>query len=241
LAEEKSGKMIERSVSMIMPVYDEEDNIRQVVGSSLETLARVTDRFEVILVDDGSIDSTPVIIDRLAAADNQRIKVIHHARNKGYGAALISGVKISKFDLILFMDADRQYDINDIEKLVPYIDVYDIVTGYRLDRRDSLYRILLGQSYNLIINSLFGIKTKDINCGLKLFKKSVFEKMAIESSGALFYAEIFSKNKNFKEVGVNHYPRRCGHGKATKPKAVMKAVVELFCIWQKMIRLHRVK
>jgi glycosyltransferase involved in cell wall biosynthesis len=225
--------MVERSISMIMPVKDEQDNIKPVVDSSLEILARITDSFEIILVDDGSIDLTPAIIDQLAAANKERIKVVHHARNRGYGAALTSGIAISKFNLILVMDADRQYDISDINKLASHIDEYDIVTGYRLVRKDSLYRILLGRLYNLIVNLLFGIKTKDINCGLKLFKRSVFKAMKIESDGALFYAEILSKNRNFKEVGVSHYPRTHGHQKATKPKAIIRAASELFYIWRK--------
>lgn len=218
---------------MVMPVNDEQDNIEFVVNSALEILPKITDRFEIILVNDGSMDLTPIIIDQLARANKEVIKVIHHTRNKGYGAALVSGIEISKFNLILVMDTDRQYDINDIEKLIPYVEKHDIVTGYRLIRSDSVRRILFGRLYNLIVNLLLGIKTKDVNCGLKLFKKSVFKEMKIKSSGALFYAEILSKNKNFKEVGISHYPRICGYQKATKPKAIFIAIIELFNVWRR--------
>lgn len=217
---------------MVMPVNDEQDNIEFVVNSALEILPKITNRFEIILVDDGSTDLTPIIIDQLVAANKEIIKVVHHARKKGYGAALVSGIEISKFNLILVMDSDRQYDINDIKKLIPHVEKYDIVTGYRLIRSDSVHRILLGRLYNLVVNLVLGMRTKDVNCGLKLFKKSIFKEMKIKSRGALFYAEILSKNKNFKEVRISHFPRICGYQKVIKPKAIITAIIELFNVWR---------
>jgi glycosyltransferase involved in cell wall biosynthesis len=230
--------MIEESISLVMPVNDEQDNIEFVVNSALEILPKITDRFEIILVDDGSTDNTPKIINRLAVINKDVIRVIHHDRKEGYGSALSSGIKIANFDLIFIMDADGQYDINDMGRLLCHIEDNDAVIGYRIFRSDPLHRILLGRAYNFIVNFVLGIKTKDINCGLKLFRKSVLDEMDIKSKGALIYAEILSKSKGkrIKQVGVHHFSRKSGSQKAAKPMAIFVAVFELFNVWRRMRR-----
>lgn len=220
---------------MVMPVNDEQDTIEFVVNSALEILPKITDRFEIILVDDGSTDRTAKIISRLAVMNKDVIRVIQHDRKEGYGSALSSGIKIANFDLIFIIDADGQYDINDIEKLLRHIEGNDTVIGYRISRSDPLHRILLGRVYNFIVNFVLGIKTRDINCGLKLFRKSVLDEIDIKSKGALIYAEILSKSKGkrIKEIGVHHFPRIFGSQKAAKPIAIIVAIFELFNVWRR--------
>lgn len=226
-------KKVLKSISIILPVYNEEGNICATIESILNTLPALTDDFEIILVDDGSSDKTPEIIVNLKQA-SKYIKVIRHTRNKGYGAALISGIQAVKKELVFIMDADRQFNISQITSLIPYIEDFDIVAGFRIKRKDSFYRLILGRCFNFVIRVLFGIKLKDINCGFKLFKTDLFSSMNLITTGALINTEIMAlatKNKaRIKEIGVNHYPRARGKQSGGSFRVISKSIRELLCL-----------
>ena len=125
--------MLNQKLSLVLPAHNEAENIEAVVNRALSVLPKVVAAFEIVVVDDGSRDCTPRIIDQLAA-NHEQVKAVHHATNQGYGAALSSGFAKASGDLIMFMDADRQFDIADITALIPYVQHYDIVAGYRIRR-----------------------------------------------------------------------------------------------------------
>ncbi|HEX2910614.1 MAG TPA: glycosyltransferase family 2 protein [Chloroflexia bacterium] len=230
--------MIDSKLSLILPAYNEEANIEIVVNEALEELPKVFQRYEVIIVDDGSKDKTPQIADRLAAEHPDNVKVIHHNPNRGYGAALSTGFKAAGGDYLMFMDSDRQFKAEDIQLLAPYIGKADIVAGYRKKRNDPFYRFLIGYTFNMIVTILFGIHLRDIDCGFKVFKADMLKNMKLTSPGALINTEIHAKaqrqGRSIIEVGVNHYPRLIGDQSGASPKVIFRAMKETLALWTRM-------
>lgn len=222
-------------LSIVLPVFNEEENIEKVLKSIFDFTPLVANDFEIVVVDDGSRDSTDKIL-KILANNNPHLKVITHYKNLGYGSALFSGVKACQYPLIFLMDADRQFNISEIMKLLPYIGQSDIVIGSRLLRRDQLYRIIMGKVYNLLICVLFKIKIKDITCGFKLIKRTIFNKIELKSRGGFINAEILIKAKmlgySIKEVAISHFPRRGGRQTGASLKAIKMKLLDLFRLWR---------
>ncbi|KPK98064.1 MAG: hypothetical protein AMJ95_05900 [Omnitrophica WOR_2 bacterium SM23_72] len=222
--------MLNNSLSVVLPAYNEEGNILQVIEKILKILPSITCDFEIIAVDDGSTDKTADILEKISASD-ARLKVIRHSKNLGYGASLRSGFKKAQKQLILYMDADQQFDISDITRLTAFIEDYDIVVGFREKRRDPIYRSFFSYCFNLIVRSLFGIKFQDINCGFKLFKREALRKMMLFSTGSLISAEILVKAEilklRMKQVAVNHYPRIYGRQTGSSLKVIFTILWEM--------------
>lgn len=219
------------SISIIFPVYNEEGNIEKTVKDSVKFLAtrKIIKDYEIILVNDGSRDNTDEILKKLEK-EVPRIKIITHSKNLGYGMALTSGLNGSIYPLVFFMDSDGQFNISEIDKLIPFADNYDIIVGYRYNRKDSFYRVALGRMYGWLVYLLLGLKFKDINCGFKLFKREALNlKNMHNSNGGVFYAQIFSRarGRKIKEIPVDHFPRLKGRQTGASKKIIFNAVMDL--------------
>jgi glycosyltransferase involved in cell wall biosynthesis len=153
-------------LSLFYPMYNEEQNIEEAVRRALTTLPRYADRFEVILVNDGSKDDTGRIADSLAQAD-ERVRAVHHPRNLGYGAALRSGIDAARYEWIFYTDGDNQFDLDELRLLLPLRADADIVTGYRIARSDPWNRKLNAWAFNLLVRILFGLRFRDVDCAFK--------------------------------------------------------------------------
>ena len=229
------------SLSIVFPAYNEEENIEKVIKDALSVFPNYAKEIEIIAVNDGSQDRTGEIIDELSNKYPE-VKPIHHKENRGYGAALKSGFYNAKGEYVFFTDSDNQFDLNDFKLLFPFIKDYDLVIGYRIKRQDPFYRIVNAKLYNLLIRLTFGLKVKDINCAFKVMRREIFDRIKLESDGALINAELLIKclNEGFriKEVGVRHFP--CVHGKQTgaKPSVIFKMFFELF---QQLRKLKKLK
>jgi glycosyltransferase involved in cell wall biosynthesis len=232
------GTMIDGKLSLVLPAHNEEANLRPVVERALEVLPQQCRDWEIIVVNDGSRDDTGAIAAELAAANPDRVRVVTHPRNCGYGAALTSGFDAATGDYLMFMDSDRQFDIGDIARLVPFVGVYDIVAGYRIKRNDPWYRFAIGYTFNTIVTILFGIQLRDIDCGFKIFKADLLRGMELTSPGALINTEIHAKaNKQgatLVEVGVNHFARLVGEQSGASVKVILRAMVETLKLWVRM-------
>jgi hypothetical protein len=228
---------IAHSLSLVLPAHNEEANIQAVVWEALAVLPTIFREFEIVIVDDGSTDATPRLADRLAAADG-RVRVIHHPQNRGYGAALRAGFAASRGDRILFMDADRQFDIREVAKLAPLTDRYDIVAGFRLRRRDPWRRVLLGAAFNTVVKILFGVWVRDIDCGFKLFRADLLRGLDLQAPGALLNTEIMAlarrQGATMIEVDVKHYPRTAGEQSGGSPRVVLRSLHEMLHLWQRL-------
>ena len=226
-----------QNISIFFPAFNEELAIEKTVNNALSAVAKKISDFEIIIVDDGSTDRTGEIADKLAK-ENKNIRVIHHPVNKGYGAAVKSGLAASTKDLIFFSDGDNQFDISEINLLLPLIEKADIAAGYRLKRRDSFHRILFAKMFGALMGVFFNLWIKDIDCAFKLIKREVIRGMELKSEGAMISSELLikAKKKGFtiKQVGVHHYPRKGGSSTGGKPWVVFKAFYEIIKLWREL-------
>lgn len=234
--------MLEASLSVVLPAHNEEANIEFVVRRCLEVLPRLVRDFEIVIVDDGSRDATPQIVDRLAAED-ARVVALHHPVNRGYGDALMTGFAHTRGDYVMFMDSDRQFDIADLERLLPYVGRYDIVAGYRIRRRDPPLRLLYARIFNLAVRLFFGLRLRDVDCAFKVFRGDLLRGIRLEFGGALINTEILAKARRrgatLTEVGVHHYPRLVGRQSGGSFRVVFRAMRNFLRLWWKVLRMPR--
>ncbi|MFA6186749.1 MAG: glycosyltransferase family 2 protein [Phycisphaerae bacterium] len=228
-----------KSISVFFPCFNEQDNIERVVKSTVDCLKPLNIDYEVIIVNDGSKDNTAQVADALAASDNH-IKAVHHKTNLGYGAALRSGFAAATKEFVFYTDGDGQFDIKELPALFKYMADYDIVSGYRLKRRDNLMRKLNAFCWTTLVCILFRMKIRDIDGAFKLYRRSIFNDIKMKSTGALINTEIFAraKNKGYKitQVGVHHYPRTAGTQTGAKLSVIIRAFKELFILYRQIKR-----
>lgn len=219
------------SVSVFFPCYNEQDNVGRVVEQALAVLKKLNAEFEVLIVDDGSSDATGRIADEISRSDG-RIKVLHHPTNLGYGAALQSGFKAATKELVFYTDGDGQFDINEMPPLLPLMAEYDVVSCYRLNRRDPFIRRVNGWCWTKLVCLLFGMEIRDIDCAFKLYKREIFDNIKLTSTGALIDTEILArvirKGYRITQRGVHHYPRTAGAQTGANLRVIYRAFKELF-------------
>lgn len=228
-------------LSVFFPCYNEEASIKQTVDKALRIIPTVSEKWEIILVNDGSKDKTGEIADELARK-YKNIRVVHHSPNRGYGAALKSGLYAARYEWIAFTDSDGQFDISEISNLINlrHHTGVDMVIGYYKHRQVSLSKIITSRIWELIVNLLFGLKVKDIDCGFKLIAKKVIDTIPhLESErGAFISSELLVKatNSGFKltEIPVTHFPRKTGQGTGRHLKVIIKSFLDLFRLWTKL-------
>jgi glycosyltransferase involved in cell wall biosynthesis len=234
-------------LSFFFPAHNEADNIEPLVAEALEVLPRLARRFEIIAVDDGSGDGTSEIADRLAAAHPDVVRVVHHPTNYGYGAALRSGMRASRYELVAFTDGDRQFRLSDLGRLLERLGAPvsatdgarpDVVVGFRLKRADPMVRLVYARAYRLALGIFFGLGLRDVDCACKLFRREALAGVRLESNSAFLSAELLIKlqslGRRLVEVGVPHYPRTAGSASGANPKVVLRAVRDF---WRLRLRL----
>jgi glycosyltransferase involved in cell wall biosynthesis len=226
-------------LSYFFPAHNEAENLEALVDEALTTLPSLADTFEIVVVDDGSRDATPAIVDRLQTTHPDIVRAVHHERNLGYGAALRSGFRAARYELVAFTDGDRQFRVADVGLLLGALapDV-DVVAGYRIRRADPLVRTVYARLYRLANRIFFGLGVRDIDCACKLFRRSALEGIRVESGGAFFSAELLIKlhasGRRIVEVGVPHYPRTAGSPTGARPTVIWRAVKDF---WSLRLRL----
>ncbi|MGE0630630.1 MAG: glycosyltransferase family 2 protein [Thermomicrobiales bacterium] len=234
---DQTERQAETGLSLILPAYNEEDNLPGVVAEALEVLPRYFAGFEVIIVNDGSRDSTEQVAHDLAAND-ARVRVVNHARNRGYGDALRSGFAATTGHRVMFMDADRQFSLEDISRLLPFVETHDIVAGFRMERSDRLHRRIFAETFNVSIRMLFGVHMRDIDCAFKIFDGEMLRSIQLTSSGALINTEIMAKARRqgarVQQVGVQHFPRTAGASTGGNPKVILRAMRDTPRLWWHM-------
>ena len=238
-AEYERPSTTNHSVSVILPAYNE----AQVIASTITTVRKVLSAwamdFEIIVVNDGSTDQTEAIITALAARD-ARIRLVSHAVNQGYGAALVSGFTAATKELTFFMDADGQFDIHDLRTFFLFIDRYDAVIGYRVDRQDSSIRKLNAWGWHLLIGRMLSVHVRDVDCAFKLLRTDFLRQHPLQTRGAMINAELLyiltRAGGTYKELGVHHLPRQAGRATGAKLTVILRAFHELFSYsykWQR--------
>ena len=226
-------------MSVVLPAYNEEPNIDRVVRQVIAYLDPTGIDYEILPVNDGSRDRTGEV---LAALEREfpRVRPQTHPQNRGYGAALRTGFDAAVKRFVFYMDGDGQFDIHDLDKLLPLASDDAIVTGFRIERRDPFLRRLNARLFGgWLVRVMLGVYVKDLNCAFKLIPKRVFETIKLESTGALINAELYGRairaGFGIREVGVHHYPREAGVQTGAHLSVILRAFYDLFRLRQQII------
>ena len=232
------------SLSIVLPAYNEDAVIGVTLVQVLNVLAAWVKDFEIIVVNDGSTDHTGAIISTISEIE-PRVRVVTHERNQGYGSALVDGFAAATKELTFFMDSDGQFDIRELATLLHFIDEYDAVIGYRLDRKDTWVRKLNAWGWNHLTRNVLGIHARDIDCAFKLLRTDFLHQHPLETRGAMINAELLYKLKRagctYREVGVHHLPRRGGRATGANLRVIARAFRELFHFTREWQREERVQ
>ncbi len=225
-------------LSVFFPTYNEEGNIKKVVEDAKKVLLTTADKWEIIIVNDGSNDSTEKVSNDLVKSDH-RIKLVTHKINRGYGGALKTGFENAKYEWVAFTDSDGQFDFGEIDKFIERKDTADLVLGYRIKRADPFTRTIFTFGWKSVARILLGLHVRDYSCGFKMIKKEVYEAvLPLVGEEKVTQIELLVKagkmGFRFAEVGVHHYPRKSGKQTGTNLKVVIKSVKDLFSLWQKL-------
>ncbi len=224
---------MERStLSLVLPCYNEEENVTYVVAEALSWFDSAGHKGEVIAVDDGSKDRTREILEDIAKKDS-RLRVVSHEKNQGYGLAIRLGADAATMDNIAFVDSDGQFHISDLDLLLPHLKGYAFVTGRRRKRADSFTRGMLGKVLGAMNVLALGLWVRDVNCGMKAFRRSVWPKIRpTHGVEKLFNTEMFLRLKQekipWKQVDVPHFPRRAGNPTGAKFYVIKRMFTELY-------------
>src|SRR3954454_2317745 len=230
------------SVSLVIPMYNEAENIGHAITVAVESLEKYASDYEIVIVDDASTDESPRIVAHAAEA-NPRIRMIRHERNRKLGGSLKTGFAAATKDLVLYMDADLPFDPDVLGRAMRAMEVTgaDLIAGYRHDRTmEGWKRALYSYCYNALIGVLFGWPHRDINFSFKLMKREVLQAIELKSEGSLIDAELIVKAKNhgfaIQQIGLDYFPRIRGTSHLSSPGVIFKIFFELLRLYPEMRR-----
>lgn len=220
------------SISLVMPAYNEAENIEPMVAEAVPALEAVTDDYEIIVVNDGSKDDTSGVTRRVMET-HPHVRLVEHAVNQGFGAAVFTGFTSAEKDWIFYTDADRQFVLSELEDFVPLMGQADLIAGYRAPRRDPFLRVFYGKGWSALCTLVFGYTVRDVDCAFKLLRRDIVEELAphIRSRGATFSIEWLVRAKRagyrFVELPVSHRPRVAGSQTGANLHVIVRAFREL--------------
>jgi glycosyltransferase involved in cell wall biosynthesis len=231
-----------RGLSFFFPAYNDGGTIASLVIRAVRAISRLTPDFEVIIVNDGSADSTAEIADELARTYPQ-VRVVHHQQNRGYGGALRSGFAAATKDLIAYTDGDAQYDPREIEVLWKNLTPdADMVTGYKISRADPLHRVVIGRIYHHTVKFLFRLQVRDVDCDFRLMRREVFDRIRLERDTGVICLEMMRKvqDAGFRvvEVPVHHYHRTHGRSQFFNLRRVFWTGIDVLKLWVHLVVLR---
>jgi glycosyltransferase involved in cell wall biosynthesis len=220
-------------LSCAFPAFNEDENIGPLLDEALAELPRLADEFEIVVVDDGSRDSTADVV-RGYAEKHPEVRLVAHPQNLGYGHALRSGLVHSRGDVVALVEGDRQFRVADLSRLLDALDDNDAVWGYRIERADPPIRLFIARVYHRVLAAAFGVHVRDVDCGFKLLRRKVVDEIVpkLESGRGAFISPemlIRAQQAGFRitEVGVPHYPRVAGKPKGATPRVIARTIGEI--------------
>jgi glycosyltransferase involved in cell wall biosynthesis len=230
------------SLSAFFPVHEEEENVVPMAEAVLAVLPEVAPVWELVIVDDGSRDATGRRADALAAS-RPGVRVVHHASNRGYGAAIRSGLGAARHEWVFYTDGDRQFDPRQITRLVAELPRADVVVGWRAHRADHALRRLNTFAWNTLVGLLFGLRVRDVDCAFKLIPRRALEGLVLEAEGAMISTELLahlrSRGMRIAEVAIDHFPRTSGTPSGADPRVVLRAFRELARLYGRIRAVSR--
>jgi glycosyltransferase involved in cell wall biosynthesis len=233
-ATERTTERLLESVSVILPAHNEEDNIVEAVRQALAAAEPVSERQEVIVVDDGSSDGTAALAASLAERDS-RVHLVRHERNRGYGSAVRSGIRAARMDWVLLTDADLQFDLTQLAEFAAHTGEAPLVIGYRAQRSDPLIRRINARGWNGLVHVLFNLSVRDVDAAFKLIRRSTLDGIELVATGAAVDAELLAKaierGAELVELPVRHRPRIAGAPSGANLRVIVRAFREVIQIW----------
>ena len=223
-----------------MPAHNERENLEWLIPHVAEVLPGIADRFEVILVDDGSTDGSGEYAKSLAGQLGIDLKVVRHAHKSGYGISVGDGLREAVLEYAGFVDADGQLDPADLALLVPVLERCEMAAGYRITREDPAFRSVISGVFNRLVLLTFRLPIRDVNCALKIVKTDMLRRFRLEARSALINAELYAKVRAhggcFAQVPVPHHPRRLGRRSGGRLVPILRATKELVVLRSRLGR-----
>jgi glycosyltransferase involved in cell wall biosynthesis len=227
-------------LSVFFPAYNDSGTIASLVIRGVQVAGTLTPDFEVIVINDGSRDSTPIILDELARIYPGKVRIVHHQQNQGYGGALRSGFATATKDLVFYTDGDAQYDPAEMallwEKMTPDVDW---VNGYKISRSDPFHRVVIGRVYHHFVKLLFGFKVRDVDCDFRLIRRRVFDVVRLEKSSGVICLEMMKKFHDAKfrvaEVPVHHFHRAYGTSQFFNFRRIWRTGIDVLRLWWSLV------
>jgi len=228
------------SISAFFPAYNDAGTIASMVVTILLTLQELTDDYEVLVINDGSQDHTPQVLDELARVYPDVVRIIHHSENRGYGGALRSGFAQASKEWIFYTDGDAQYDPREITSLAKLVsDDIDFINGWKIERNDPLHRIVIGRIYQYVIKVLFSLKLRDVDCDFRLIRRSVFDQVELTSDSGVICVEMMKKvqDRGFTlgETPVHHFHRAYGKSQFFNFRRLFWVAKDLLKLWWRLV------
>ena len=226
-------------LSVFFPAYNDSGTIASLVITALQTVQSLTDDFEVIIVNDGSVDATAQIANELARTYPQ-VKVVHHHGNRGYGGALRTGFQTATRELVFYTDGDAQYDPAEMARLwEAFSDGVDLVNGYKISRSDPFHRVVMGRVYHHTVRLLFGLRVRDVDCDFRLLRRSIFDTVRLEKNSGVICLEMMKKIQDagfrIAEVPVHHYHRAYGKSQFFNFRRLFKTALDVGNLWLALV------
>jgi glycosyltransferase involved in cell wall biosynthesis len=223
------------SLTVFFPAYNDSGTIASLVIRALQTAAKLTPNHEVVVVNDGSTDSTAQILDELMKV-YPKLRIVTHEGNRGYGGALRSGFATAAKEIVFYTDGDAQYDPGEMEllwqQMAPGID---LVNGYKISRSDPWHRIFIGRLYHYIVKLAFGLTVRDVDCDFRMMRRSIFDKVRLEKNSGVICLEMMKKIQDagfrIAEVPVHHYHRAYGRSQFFNFARIYRTGIDVGKLW----------
>jgi glycosyltransferase involved in cell wall biosynthesis len=232
-------------LSVFFPAYNDSGTIASMVIRAVQAASELTPDYEVIVVNDGSGDATPLIVDELART-YPHVRVVHHAKNRGYGGALQTGFRSATKEFIFYTDGDAQYDPAELAALWAQMTPgTDLVNGYKISRSDPVHRIVIGRVYHHLVSAMFGLTVRDVDCDFRLMRRAIFDRISLTKTSGVICLEMMKKieDAGFRivEVPVHHYHRAFGKSQFFNFRRIGKTAVDVLRLWYALVirREHR--
>jgi glycosyltransferase involved in cell wall biosynthesis len=227
------------SISAVFPAYNDGGSIASMVSAASIALRQVSGDYEIVVVNDGSSDYTATVLDELRNKYPE-LHVVHHPVNQGYGAALRTGFNAATKDWVFYTDGDSQYNPLELTLLAGALhEGVDAVNGYKLNRNDSLLRVIIGRAYHNLVKIFFGIRIRDVDCDFRLIPRRILNEIELESISGAICLEMVKKIEDagyvFAEVPVNHYSRKYGTSQFFVPWRIIHSLQQLAVLYWKLV------
>ena len=228
-----------KGLTVFFPAYNDSGTIASLVIAAVQTARRLTPDYEVVVINDGSVDETAAVVDELASLYTQ-VRVVHHQKNRGYGGALRSGFASATKEVIFYTDGDAQYDPREMTSLWErFGDDVDLVNGYKISRSDPLHRIVIGRLYHHTVKRMFGLKVRDVDCDFRMMRRAIFDRVTLEKSSGVICLEMMTKIQQagfrIAEVPVHHYHRAYGKSQFFNFRRIFRTGVDVLKLWWHLV------